>query len=925
MDIRKIELEVNKELLESSVSNIDYERKKFFIAPAFPYPNSPQHIGHGRTYTTTDIYARFMRLKGYNVLFPMAFHVTGTPIIAMASRLKEKDKELIEIFTKIYGIPEEKLEELSDPEKLVMYFSREIEQGMKEMGYSIDWTRKFYSFDKHFNKFIEWHFKKLYDKGYLVKGEHPVPWCSKCNNALGAHDTKGDKDPEIEQVSVLFFKIKSKDMFLGVVTYRPETIFGVTNIWVVENSDYQIIKLQGKKVIVSKESLQNIGMQYEYEPYGSITGKELLEYTVINPIDNTEVPLLPATFIDLSFGTGIVMSVPAHAPYDYLALRDLGFPKGIKLKVIINIEGFEVPAKEVCEKLNVKDQKDQKAEDATKEVYRLELLKGKMRVSDNKFDGLPVEMARQRVKEHLSKSKDHINLYIIANHPVYCRCNNLAGVKLVKDQWFIDYGNKSWKEETKKCLSMMKILPEESRKIYLDTIEWLEKKACTREKGLGTRFPFDRNKMIEALSDSTIYMAFYTISDKITRYKPEQLTEEFFDYIFYGKGKPVDNLHDELRKSFEYWYPLDSRHSGYDLVRNHLPFFIFNHVAVFPQKHWPKQIVTNGFVLMEGKKMSKSLGNILPLRKAISKYSADVVRFAIVNGADLDSDTDFNEKSIDGIKSRMEYFNYLIDNISKKEVTISGSLVDKWLLNRVNRMIKSVKELYEDVEIRKISQLLFYDFYNSLKWYEVRKDGKIDTHELKLALQSFVILMYPFMPHVCYHWSKKLYCIKSLKEFENIGLPSHDEKLISEKFDKLEELLIGIDNDINEILSLLKLQKVKEIKLIVSANWKRKLISLFKEHRDLNNVIKSAKSMPDLKTRLNEVSKLGKKIIQNIDWYPDYEISQEDEISIIKDGINYLAKKYSVDKSSILIEIEESSKELKAANAMPLKPAIIIK
>ncbi|MEM4368160.1 MAG: class I tRNA ligase family protein, partial [Candidatus Anstonellales archaeon] len=182
MNIREIEIKWNSNLLEASIANIDENKKKFFIAPAFPYPNSPQHIGHGRTYTTTDVYARYMRLKGYNVLFPMAFHVTGTPILAMASRLKENDSELVEIFTKIYGIPKQELMNLADPEKLVMYFSKEIEQGMKEMGYSIDWTRKFYSFDKHFNKFIEWHFKKLHDKGYLVKGEHPVPWCSKCNN-----------------------------------------------------------------------------------------------------------------------------------------------------------------------------------------------------------------------------------------------------------------------------------------------------------------------------------------------------------------------------------------------------------------------------------------------------------------------------------------------------------------------------------------------------------------------------------------------------------------------------------------------------------------------------------------------------------------------------------------------------------------------
>ena len=90
-------------------ANPNKEKSKFFITVAYPYPNSPQHIGHGRTYTITDVHARFLRMKGYNVLFPMAFHYTGTPILAMAKRLEANDEELLKIFSEIYGIPEEKI------------------------------------------------------------------------------------------------------------------------------------------------------------------------------------------------------------------------------------------------------------------------------------------------------------------------------------------------------------------------------------------------------------------------------------------------------------------------------------------------------------------------------------------------------------------------------------------------------------------------------------------------------------------------------------------------------------------------------------------------------------------------------------------------------------------------------------------------
>ncbi|MFA6530844.1 MAG: class I tRNA ligase family protein, partial [Candidatus Micrarchaeia archaeon] len=135
--------------------------KKKYITAAFPYPNSPQHIGHARTYSTTDIYARYWMLNGYNVLFPMAFHVTGTPILAMAKRIADKDEEVLSIFERIYGIDRKTAATLTEPNALVTHFSKEIEAGMKEMGYAIDWRRKFYSFDKKFNKFIEWQFKKL--------------------------------------------------------------------------------------------------------------------------------------------------------------------------------------------------------------------------------------------------------------------------------------------------------------------------------------------------------------------------------------------------------------------------------------------------------------------------------------------------------------------------------------------------------------------------------------------------------------------------------------------------------------------------------------------------------------------------------------------------------------------------------------------
>ncbi|MEM3069704.1 MAG: class I tRNA ligase family protein, partial [Candidatus Bathyarchaeia archaeon] len=101
-------------------------RPKFYLTVAYPYPNSPQHIGHGRTYTLADVHARYRRMQSYNVLFPMAWHYTGTPVIAMVERLMKGDEDLLDTFLNIYHVPKERLQELNTPIRMATYFAGEI-------------------------------------------------------------------------------------------------------------------------------------------------------------------------------------------------------------------------------------------------------------------------------------------------------------------------------------------------------------------------------------------------------------------------------------------------------------------------------------------------------------------------------------------------------------------------------------------------------------------------------------------------------------------------------------------------------------------------------------------------------------------------------------------------------------------------------
>jgi leucyl-tRNA synthetase len=913
MDANAIEAKWRQRWVEEKAFEADPEpgKEKRYVTAAFPYPNSPQHIGHARTYTTADIHARYLRLKGFHTLFPMAFHVTGTPILAMAKRIAAKEKDVLDVFDRIYGIPPEKAAQLTEPRALVAYFSAEIEEGMKEMGYSIDWRRKFYSYDAKFNKFIQWQFRKLKEKGYILKGEYPIAWCPADKNAVSAHDTRGDVDPELEDVTAIKFQISgtkpgNPPAWLVATTYRPETIYGVTNIWVNPASEYVRAKKDGQVLILSKKAAQVLDLQLHLEILGPIGADELLRMEAKNPMTGKDVPVWPASFVKEDVGTGIVMSVPAHAPLDYLAIRDLG-KGGIPMPQVVSLEGYgPAPAKEAVEAMGVKSQDDPLAEKATEEIYTKEAHGGIMAIGE--YKGQKAIDAKERIAARLKSSKDALAIVSIANGPVFCRCGSPVVVNILKDQWFIDYGVPEWKAKTKECLSQMRIIPEKTRSEYLYTIDWFKTRPCTRAAGLGTKFPFDESKMIEALSDSTIYMAYYTIGHILAKIPENEIDDALFDHVILGKGKG-DERQKKMRESFLYWYPVDSRHSAGDLVRNHLSLYLFNHVAIMEKKHWPKQIVTNGFVLMDGTKMSKSMGNILPLRKAIKEYGADIVRFSVVAGAELSSDSDFNRTVADGVRSRLALISALVEQSAKQPPSKPHGRVERWLLSRLNRKIKNADRFYSDFALRELSLEIYYDVVSDLQWYMKRSDDV----NLRAFFLSWVRLIAPIMPHYAEEFWELLggRGLVSFSEF-----PKPDQSKIDDAVERGEELVQKVHGDIEKISTLIG-KKPKSVTIYVAGEWKRKLYSMARTKPRFDELMKAAaaEGMP-----MKEVQNAAKQLMKNVHALPDV-LSGKDELDALVD-----AKKFLADSYSCKVEIlpEDGAKHEKARSAMPGKPAIVI-
>lgn len=934
-------------------SNPD-DRQKYFITVAYPYPNSPQHIGHGRTYTLADVHARYMRMKGYNVLFPMGFHYTGTPILAMSKRVAENDRDLLEAFINIYGVMPEYIESFKEPINIARYFHREIKQGMREMGYSIDWRREFTTVDELYKGFITWQFNRLRAKGLIVQGSHPVGWCPRDQSPVSQHDTLGDVEPEF--IEYLLIKFDLNGYVLPIATLRAETIFGATNLWINSDADYVIAYVDGEQWIVSKrcaEKLVHLNKRVEVKEH--IKGRELIGKHAKIPMLNKHIPLLPAGFVDPNNGTGIVMSVPAHAPYDYQALEDLkskrvmqrlvdeynlhSIIEGISPVVIIKSEynsdnNKSIPAHEVIRKYNITGQDDARLDKATEELYSHEFYKGIM-LDNTYYPNLSVRDARERVKQDLI-GKGMADTMIELAERVRCRCGAECVVKILTDQWFIDYSNKEWKDLAYRCLDMMSIMPEEIRNEFKYVVSWLKERACARRSGLGTNLPWDKDWIIESLSDSVIYMAYYIIA-KYANLLDKSIGDEFFDYVFLGIGSSDDiaskcniskELLESIRQEFLYYYPVDSRHSGRDLVPNHLTFFIFNHVALFPEELWPRQIVVNGSVLMDGKKMSKSLGNIVPLRKAIAEHGSDAIRASLLISAELLQDADFTLDMLKSIKERVErLYNTCIQFSSIRADPSKMEREDLWLMSRLHEVIKDVTDAMDRLRVREALNIVLYIMEQDMQWYlkRARSKGRSDediAYVVKAFLDVRVRMLAPFMPFI----SEEIWSIihGNSKGFVSLAeWPNADTSMIDAVAYEGELL---IKNTLNDIMNIVKVTKIKPRRVIIytAEDWKWNAYIKILEYVNAG-VTKYGDIMRNIMRHSSINANIVKKMIDSI--LSDTPDSRErkarigviDEVSILNDAKGLFEQEL---QASVLVAREDEQSKKKGA--LPYKPAVYL-
>jgi leucyl-tRNA synthetase len=936
-EFRKIEEKWIKKWEDAKIFEAEPdEREKFYLTVAYPYPSGSMHIGHGRTYTVPDVIARFKRMQGFNVLFPMAWHVTGTPVLGVAERMQRGDEKALWLYGELYGVPKDVLRQFTKPDVIVEYFSKEYKKTMRRMGYTIDWRREFMTKDGQYNKFIRWQYGRLNEAGLVTKGKHPVKYCPNDRNPVGDHDLLAGEKAEIQDFTLL--KFRYNDWVLPAATLRPETVFGTTNLWLNPETTYVKALVNEEVWIISKEASEKLRHQAkEVQIIGEIKGRELIDKDVVTPLTHKEVPILPAQFLDPNYGTGVVFSVPAHAPFDFMALEDLkkaGYKAALSIDpiTIIDISGYEsCPAREICQRMGIKDQKDEKLEQATEKIYKEEHAKGRLKKEIEGFGGMSVNLAREEVRRLMLEENSGDLMFEISESPVICRCNTECVIKILEDQWFLRYSDRSWKEKAHQCMRDMNIVPKEIKTNFEHVIDWLHDWACARRMGLGTKLPWDPRWMIEPLSDSTIYMAYYTISRHIRQIDPEKLDDAVFDYLYLGKGdaeeisqtKKIDlKLLKKMREEFEYWYPPDWRLSAKDLVGNHLTFHVFHHTAIFPKELCPRGIVVFGMGLLEGNKMSSSKGNVVLLQEAIEKHGADVVRLFLMGSAEPWQDFDWRESMVESTSKQIDKFVSIAEEIMGMQIESKKSaLIDEWILCRLQRTIIETTEALENFQTRKALQSSFYLFTKDVTWYMKRTKEGGTTRVLKDVLGAWVKLLSPFIPYTCEEiWSR----LNKGSFISTASWPVADESLIIKEAEVCEEVIKKTTEDIDNILRVTRI-KPKKIILYTAPKWKWQVYKIVSEtgKPDMGKIMTKTMQYKELKTMGKEVSKYVNELLKDVTKIK-FE-GEIDEFKALNDAKGFFEREFNCTVEIFKGEEKEVYDPLnKRKQASPMKPAIYI-
>lgn len=728
-NFKEIEKKWQKRWDEENIYKVteDKSREKYYVLEMFPYPSGKLHMGHVRNYSIGDVVARFKTMKGFNVLHPMGYDAFGLP--AENAAIKNN----------------------VEPAKWTYENMAEMTEQLKQLGLSYDWDREVATCKPDYYKWMQWIFIQFYKKGLAYKKESPVNWCPSCATVLaneqivdgecercktavtkkslsqwyfkitdyadrlldGLDDLEGwPNKVKIMQKNWIgrsygaevVFKIDGFDCNLEVFTTRPDTLFGVTYMVLAPEHPYVLDLVGGSdREREVKAYIEEVKKKNEIErssTTGEKTGVFLGRYA-INPVNEKKIPIFISDYVLMNYGTGAVMAVPAHDE------RDFAFAKKFNLEIlpVISPDG---------KKISGSDLKEAIIEDG-------------IMLNSGKYDGRKNREVSDEIVAELQKRD--------------------IGEKKV------NYRLRDW------LISRQRYWGTPIPMIYCDNCGWIPEE----ESKLPVLLPTDVEFTGKGESPIATSKTFKDVSCPKCGKKAERevdTMDTFLDsswyYLRYCDARNTERIFD--KEKVDYWMNVDQYIGGVEHAILHLMYARFFQMALtdlgYTKSQEPfKNLLTQGMVVKDGKKMSKSIGNIVAPSEIIESYGADTARLFILFAAPPERELDWSDEGVEGsYRFINRVYKLVYENIARYPDILpvdftNDNKADKELLFVLNSTVKKVgidigERFNFNTGISAIMELV-----NFMYKY---KEGKDFNPELfKQAIHKLVLILAPFTPHVC--------------------------------------------------------------------------------------------------------------------------------------------------------------------------------
>ena len=728
-NFKEIEKKWQKRWEEENIYKVteDKSREKYYVLEMFPYPSGKLHMGHVRNYSIGDVVARFKTMKGFNVLHPMGYDAFGLP--AENAAIKNN----------------------VEPAKWTYENMAEMTEQLKQLGLSYDWDREVATCKPDYYKWMQWIFIQFYKKGLAYKKESPVNWCPSCATVLaneqivdgecercktavtkkslsqwyfkitdyadrlldGLDDLEGwPNKVKIMQKNWIgrsygaevVFKIDGFDCNLEVFTTRPDTLFGVTYMVLAPEHPYVLDLVGGSdREREVKAYIEEVKKKNEIErssTTGEKTGVFLGRYA-INPVNEKKIPIFISDYVLMNYGTGAIMAVPAHDE------RDFAFAKKFNLEIlpVISPDG---------KKISGSDLKEAIIEDG-------------IMLNSGKYDGRKNREVSDEIVAELQKRD--------------------IGEKKV------NYRLRDW------LISRQRYWGTPIPMIYCDNCGWIPEE----ESKLPVLLPTDVEFTGKGESPIATSKTFKDVSCPKCGKKAERevdTMDTFLDsswyYLRYCDARNTERIFD--KEKVDYWMNVDQYIGGVEHAILHLMYARFFQMALtdlgYTKSQEPfKNLLTQGMVVKDGKKMSKSIGNIVAPSEIIESYGADTARLFILFAAPPERELDWSDEGVEGsYRFINRVYKLVYENIARYPDVLpvdftNDNKADKELLFVLNSTVKKVgidigERFNFNTGISAIMELV-----NFMYKY---KEGKDFNPELfKQAIHKLVLILAPFTPHVC--------------------------------------------------------------------------------------------------------------------------------------------------------------------------------